>query len=95
MKRSIAELFNLLFGFRKTLAWLGLFIVGIVFRLQNYIDGAQFIDLMKATFAGFVAGNMAEHVMSFGKEYMASKTPQVADTDESNDKEEVEVKVEG
>ena len=94
MKRKVAEVFNLIFGFRKTLAWFSILIVAVVFRILNYIDGSQMVDLIKTTFAGFLTGNVAEHVISFGKGYIASKI-QVADTDESNDDQEVTPVVEG
>ena len=74
MRRKLAEFLNVFFGLRKFLAWFGLFLVGIIFRLKGQIDGGQFVDLMKATFSGLVAGNAIEHVVSFGKDYMASKT---------------------
>lgn len=87
MKEKVVEWLNVLMGFRKFLAWFSLFIVGIVFRIDNMISGEQFVDLVKATFAGLVAGNMTEHLVSFGKDYMASKTsktPDPAPTDDGN-----------
>lgn len=73
MKQKIADLINVLFGLRKLLAWLALFLVAIVFRLASYIDGSQFVDLMKSTFLGFVAGNSTEHLMTTIKEYVNAK----------------------
>lgn len=95
MKQKIAEWLNVIFGMRKFIAWFGLFLVGIVFRVRGYIDGSQMVDLFKSTFAGFVAGNTVEHLVSFGKDYMASKTSQVADPAESNGEKEVTPVVEG
>lgn len=94
MKRQVAEVFNLIYGFRKTLAWFSILLVAVIFRVLGYIDGSQLVDLLKTTFAGFLTGNVAEHVMSFGKDYIASKN-QIADTDESNDSQEVTPVVEG
>jgi len=95
MKQKVAEIFNLIFGFRKTLAWFSLLLIAIIFRVKDLIDGKQFVELMTSTFAGFITGNLAEHAISFGKDYMASKTPQVADTDPTNDEKEVTPIVEG
>jgi len=75
MKQKIADLINVIFGFRKFLAWLALFLIAVFFRYFNYLDGGQFVDLMKTTFMGFVAGNGVEHLVSIGKEYINSKNP--------------------
>lgn len=82
MKQKIAEWLNVVFGMRKFIAWFGLFVIGIVFRLKGYVDGAQFIDLMKSTFAGFVAGNTVEHLVSFGKDFVASRAAGKATPDD-------------
>jgi hypothetical protein len=73
MKQKIADLINIIFGFRKFLAWLALFVVAVTLRLKSFIDGGQFVDLMKSTFLGFVAGNGVEHMMSVAKEYINVK----------------------
>ena len=97
MKQKIAEWINIIFGFRKFLAWLALFLVGIVFRIKGLIAGPEFVDLIKGTFLGFVAANGVEHIMTNIKGIMESKNSanQVADTDESNDEKEVSPVVEG
>lgn len=97
MKQKIAEWINIIFGFRKFMAWLALFLVAIVFRVKGLIVGAEFVDLIKGTFLGFVAANGVEHIMTNIKDVMSSKNapPQVADTDESNDEHEVTPVVEG
>lgn len=73
MKQKLVDLINVIFGFRKLLAWLALFLVAIAFRLKGYVDGSQFVDLMKTTFMGFVAGNGVEHLMTTVKEYINAK----------------------
>ena len=78
MKQTIVDFINVTFGFRKFIAWFGLFVVGIIFRLTNHIDGGQFVDLMKTTFMGFVAGNGIEHLMSTVKVYVGSKGQAIA-----------------
>lgn len=99
MKQKIAEWINIIFGFRKFMAWLALFLVGIIFRVKGLIAGAEFVDLIKGTFLGFVAANGVEHIMTNVKGIMDSKnaaaSAQVADTDESNDEKEVAPVVEG
>lgn len=99
MKQKIAEWINIIFGFRKFIAWLALFLVGIIFRVKGLVSGVEFVDLIKTTFMGFVAANGVEHIMTTIKGVMDSKNaaqaPQIADTDESNDEEEVSPVVEG
>lgn len=73
MKQKLVDLINVIFGFRKFLAWLALFLVAVAFRLKGYVDGGQFVDLMKSTFMGFVAGNGVEHIMTTVKEYINAK----------------------
>lgn len=75
MRQKIADIINVLFGFRKFITWLLLLVVAVIFRIESLLDGAQFTDLMKATFLGFVAGNGVEHLVSVVKEYMGGGTP--------------------
>lgn len=94
MKQKIAEWLNVIFGFRKFLALMLLLIVGIVFRVMGYLSGTEFVDLAKNTTVAFFAANGVEHIVATVKDVVSSKvTPKpLADTDESNDEEEVEVK---
>lgn len=84
MKKKLAELINILFGFRKTLLVLILYIVGIIFRVKNLIDGAQFVDLAKGITISFMTANMGEHITSTIKEYVVAKAggkPTVVDAE--------------
>ena len=73
MKQDEAGFFDFLLGYRKTIAWFSLFTVAVIFRLRGYLDGGQFVDLSKATFLGFIAGNMSEHLGNLGQSYFKSK----------------------
>jgi len=99
MKQKIAELINIIFGFRKFLLMLMLYIVGIIFRVKDFINGAEMVDLFKTTTIAFMGANGVEHLMTTVKDYMSNGKPaapvQVADTDESNDEEEVNPVVPG
>ena len=64
---------DFLLGYRKTIAWFSLFIVSIILRLKGYVDGAQLVDLLKATFLGFITGNISEHLGNLGQTYFNSK----------------------
>jgi len=74
MRKKIADLINIVFGFRKFIAWLGIFLTAIIFRLNDLVDGAQFVDLMKNTFLAFVTANGVEHVIGAVKSYADTKS---------------------
>lgn len=73
MRQKLKELIDVVFGMRKFIAWLFLFFVGIAFRLSNYMDGAQFVDLVKSTFLAFCAANGIEHFMGVAKDFVKAK----------------------
>jgi hypothetical protein len=73
MNQDEEGFFDFLLGYRKTLAWVGLFAVSIFFRLKGYLDGGQFVDLTKACFLGFITGNISEHLGNLGQAYFNSK----------------------
>lgn len=85
MRQKLAELVDLIYGFRKFIAFLLLFVVGIVFRLANQIDGAQFVDLMKNVSLAFFAANGIEHFTTMAKEFIASKNAPAATDDAPKD----------
>ena len=97
MKRQLAEFVNILFGFRKFLLMLTVVLVMIVFRIYGLVNGAEMVDLLKATTIAFFGANGVEHIMTVVKGGMDAKAAALAptglaDTDESNDDEDVEVK---
>lgn len=73
MRQRLAELIDIIYGFRKFIAFLLLFAVSIIFRLTNHIDGGQFVDLMKNTALAFFAANGIEHFTDMAKGYFATK----------------------
>jgi hypothetical protein len=64
---------NLLFTFRKTLLVSILYVVGIIFRVTNLIDGAQFVDLLKGVTVAFLASNSFEFATSSVRSYMGNQ----------------------
>jgi hypothetical protein len=73
MRQRLAELIDILYGFRKIIAFLLLFVISIVFRLTQNIDGGQFVDLMKNVSLAFFAANGIEHFTTMAKDFIASK----------------------
>lgn len=93
MKQKLAEWINIIFGFRKFLVMLIVFIIGVIFRLKGLISGSEMVDMFKAISISFFGANTVEHIVATVQGYVASKdaqrASQVADTDESNDDKEV------
>lgn len=87
MKQKIADIFNLIFGFRKMILMLIVFVVGIVFRLNNLINGSEMVDLFKTTTIAFMSANGVEHIVSTVNAYMGAKTANTVATADDGDKE--------
>lgn len=83
MKQKIAELINVLFGMRKFIIMIMLYIVGISFRLANLLSGSEMVDLFKATTIAFFGANGVEHLVTGVKEMMANKAAPVAPESEN------------
>lgn len=93
MKQKLAEWLNVIYGFRKMLLMLIIFIIGVVFRVKDLINGTEMVDLFKTTAIAFMSANGVEHIVGAVKEYATNGRAPVdagpADTDESNDNNEV------
>jgi uncharacterized membrane protein len=79
MKQKIAELINVIFGFRKFILMMILYIVGIVFRILGLLSGAEMVDLFKATTIAFMGANGVEHLVTGVKAVMAGRGVPVPD----------------
>jgi hypothetical protein len=74
MRQKIAEIINVIFGFRKFLLMLLVFLVAVVFRVANLINGSEMVDLLKSTTLAFMGANGVEHVVAAAKDYMSAKS---------------------
>src|SRR5690242_561502 len=93
MKQKIAEIINVIFGFRKFFLMLFVMIVAVSFRLNDLINGAEMVDLIKHVAIAFMGANGVEHIVGAVQTHFTNKnanpaTTGPADTDESNDEEE-------
>lgn len=95
MKKKIAELINIFFGFRKFLLMLLVYALGVIFRVQDLINGAEMVDLFKTTTIAFMSANGVEHIIDGVRSAMGKGQGQIADTNEEDDEDEVEPVVEG
>ena len=73
MQQKIADLVNVIFGFRKFLLMMALYIVGILFTIKGLLKGAEMVDLFKSTTIAFMGANGVEHLVTSVKSYMDSK----------------------
>lgn len=73
MGKKIKEFLSFLNGFRKFSFMILLLTVAIIFRVLEYINGAEFVDLMKGTTIGFLATNGIEHTTKVIREWLAKK----------------------
>jgi hypothetical protein len=73
MKQKIAELINIIFGFRKFILMMFLYVVGIIFRVKNLLSGSEMVNLWSNTTIAFMGANGVEHIMNTVKEYINSK----------------------
>lgn len=73
MKQKIAELINVIFGMRKFILMVVLYVVGIVFRVKDLLSGAEMVDLFKSTTIAFMGANGVEHVITGITSVLAGK----------------------
>lgn len=78
MKQKIAELINIIFGFRKFILMLALYLVSVVFRVKDLITGGEMVTLLSNTTIAFFGANGVEHLMTTVKEYINAKGQPVA-----------------
>lgn len=73
MKEKIAELYALLFGFRKFIVALMVLVVSIIFRVKSLLSGSEFVDLVKAVTLGFFGTNTVEGIVTVVKDHLAAR----------------------
>lgn len=60
-------------GIRKLLVMLLILIVGVSFRLTEYLNGTELVELIKTCAVGFFGANLTEHIVSGVKSVIKSK----------------------
>ena len=81
MFQKVQEIVSVLIGLRKIIVMFALIVIGVIFRFNSYIDGQQFVDLLKGTVLGFFAANASEHVKTMVTSYVNSKGQTVKEVD--------------
>ena len=73
MKQKLIEFITVVSGMRKTIVMVLLVIIGVFFRIKGYLDGNQFVELLKNTVIAFFSANSIEHIGGVIKEYINAK----------------------
>lgn len=68
------NILSFLNGFRKFIVMLLLVVVAVLFRLTNYLSGAEMVDLLRYTAVAFMGANTVEHVMNGVRDWIQGKT---------------------
>lgn len=69
----MANFIQFLNGFRKFTVMVTIVAAGVVFRVLNYVNGAEFVDLLKGTAIAFFASNAGEHMTKAIGEWLQNK----------------------
>lgn len=69
----LKDFISVLSGFRKFSVIMLVILVGILFRVLDYISGAEFVDLLKNTTIAFMSFNGIEHMTGAIKEWVQGK----------------------
>lgn len=73
MADYLVNFLNVFVGLRKSIVMILLMIIGVIFRVKGFLDGAQFVDLFKATVISYFGANSVEHFSSMIKDHLADK----------------------
>lgn len=60
-------------GFRKFTVMLLLVLVGVTFRILDYLTGQEMVELLRYTTVAFMAGNGIEHMTKAVLEWVKKK----------------------
>lgn len=88
MKEKLLQILDIVFGFRKFTFMLILLATAIIFRINDLINGAEFVDLLKESTLAFLAANGFEHATTAVKDYVAGKTAPAAPTAPTTNEEQ-------
>lgn len=79
MKQKLADFIAIFLGLRKTIVMFALLLIGIIFRMENLINGEQLVALLQSTTIAFFAANSVEHVGETIRHYVNDKGEQVTE----------------
>ena len=74
MPQWLADFLEVFQDVNKTSLMIVLIILGSIFRLKGYVDGGQFVDLLKTTTISYFGTNTVIHFTSMIKDSLASRS---------------------
>ena len=75
MTEKLADAIVVVQGLRKFIIMAAILVVGIVFRVENFVSGGEMVDLFKNVAIAFMAANSVERIGETIKHYVTSKLP--------------------
>lgn len=60
-------------GFRKFTIMALVLVVGVLFRVWGFVNGAEFVDLLSTTAVAFFGTNAAEHLIKTVGQWLGGK----------------------
>lgn len=76
------EFLSFLVGFRKFFITLLFISVMIIFRILNYINGAEFAENLQLAVVAYLGSNVGEHLLDLGKKWVEGKLSLKVEDDE-------------
>ena len=73
MQQWLKDVIQFINGFRKWSIMMVLIIVGIVFRVLEFLSGQEMVELLRYTAVAFMAGNSIEHMSRSVIEWVKKK----------------------
>ena len=73
MGKRLKEFLSFLNGFRKFTVMFLLIVTAIIFRILDYLNGAEFVDLLKGTAIAYMTFNGLEHMTKTVQEWIRKK----------------------
>lgn len=67
------NILGFLVGFRKFTIMLAFLVTMVVFRMLDYINGAEFAENMQLSIVAYFGTNIGEHLIDLGKDYLKKK----------------------
>lgn len=74
MKQRLAEFVNIIFGFRKFLILLALYLIAVIFRINSLLSGDEMVRLIEPTTIAFIGANGVEHIVAAVKDHYSAKS---------------------
>ena len=82
MTQKLINFLNIFQVFNKSILIFLLLVIGVWFRLANYLSGDNFVDLLKATVISYFGTHALQHFTSMVKDHLASKTSTEGNSDD-------------